>query len=144
MEQEKVKKKIKRKVVVDLEFQMSLISSFFKIYLLSAVGFFLIVSLLLGKITMFAKENNYTEVLTYLQGIESYFLWLFFGVFIISTIITYYYGFRITLKVCGPIYAAKLFLRKIIDGEEYDKFTLRKDDYFLDLKDNLNEAIEKI
>ena len=138
------KKFHKRRVIVDLKFQTSLISSFFKIYLISTAGFYLILSVLLGKITMFAKENNNQELINYLKEIESSFLWLFFGIFILSSVITYFLGFRITQKISGPIVGMKLFFNKIKDGEDVDQLTLRKDDYFLDLQDSINEAVTKL
>lgn len=141
-EQEKVH--YKRRIVVDLQLQMKLIGSFFKIYLLSTVSFFLIVAILIGKMKMYAKEKQLNDLLVYVNDMESSFLWMFIVLFIISSAITYYYGFRITQKVSGPILGIKMYLEKLRNGEEVEELKLRKDDYFLDLQDSLNETIKKL
>lgn len=139
---EENKKHHKRRIVVDLQLQMKLIGSFFKIYLLSTASFFLIVAILIGKMKMYAKEKQLDDLLTYVNDMEGTFLWLFVSLFILSSAITYYYGFKITQKVSGPILGIKMYLEKLRNGEEVEELQLRKDDYFLDLQDSLNETVK--
>ncbi len=138
---ENTKKYQKRTTVVDFKFQLSVISSFFKIYLISTAGFYLIVTLIFGKLKMFGKEHNNSDLLSFIQEMESNVIWLFLGVFIISTAVTFYYGFHVTHKVYGPIYAIKNYLKKIINNEDVPELKLRKGDYFADLQDTVNETI---
>jgi hypothetical protein len=131
----------KRSIIVDVKFQLTIISSFFKIYLISAAGFYLIVTLLLGKLKMFAKEKDLNEVLELIQGLETNVIWMFLGIFIISSAITYYYGFKVTHKIYGPIFAMNKHLAQIKNGEEVGDLKLRSDDYFMNLQANINETV---
>ncbi len=131
----------KRTNIIDFKFQLSLISSFFKIYLISTAGFYLIVTLLLGKLTMFAKKKQYKDVLDHIQELETNLLYIFLATFLISFLITYIYGFKVTHKVSGPIYAISQHLQKVSNDEETGDLKLRNDDYFLELQDSLNNTI---
>ena len=46
-------------------------------------------------------------------------------------------------RIAGPVYQMKKKLQAHIAGEEMEKIVLRKNDYFLDLADLINEAMEK-
>ncbi|MBT7608833.1 MAG: hypothetical protein HN576_03700 [Bacteriovoracaceae bacterium] len=66
---------------------------------------------------------------------------LYLEITISSTIIIFYYGLKVTQRIIGPIMGIKLYLKKICNDEDVGPLSLRKNDYFLDLKDSLNEAL---
>ena len=49
---------------------------------------------------------------------------------------------RVSHKIVGPIYKAKLFLAGLREGEEYYPLKFRTGDQFLELADEINSTIE--
>ena len=129
------------KIIVDFELQMSIISSFFKIYLLAAASFFLIITFFMRKLNQYAIINKLQNLQTYLKETENTILIMFLIVFVISTAITFYYGFLLTHKISGPIYAITKFLKNILNDESPEVLMLRKGDNFKELQDSLNAAV---
>ena len=129
------------KIIVDFNLQMSIISSFFKVYLLAAASFFLIITFFMSKLKQYAILNKLTDLQVYLKETENNIVILFLIVFVISTAITFYYGFRITHKISGPVYAIQKFLKEILNDESPEALRLRKGDHFTELQDSLNKTI---
>lgn len=64
-----------------------------------------------------------------------------FGLSLILTIITTIY---ISHRIAGPIYNLKQFFTEIVEGAPFRKIKFRKGDYYSELPELINNAIEKI
>ena len=52
-------------------------------------------------------------------------------------------GILVTHRIVGPIYRLKMHMRKVLNGENPGKLFFRKNDYFQEVADQLNEVLEK-
>ena len=47
-------------------------------------------------------------------------------------------------KIAGPLYKLNIYLRKIANNENVDRMRFRKGDYFPELADSFNDAVETL
>jgi methyl-accepting chemotaxis protein len=61
---------------------------------------------------------------------------------IIALAVVYYLSRKISSRVAGPVYAMERRLKTLADGDVSLHLTLRKDDYFHEVSDIVNESID--
>ena len=68
--------------------------------------------------------------------------------FIIASVVNFVFitiiGMLWSNKIAGPIYRIQQSLRRIADGGKIDNITVRKDDFFQELPESINEVFAKI
>jgi hypothetical protein len=53
-----------------------------------------------------------------------------------------YDGMKFTHRIVGPLYRFQVTIRSILDGKEVPLITLRKGDYLMEMKDEINELLQ--
>jgi hypothetical protein len=133
--------KDKRKILIEPQVQMKLIGSFLTIFLISNLSLLGLAVYVFNKIHDYGLQQKNVQLITFLDNIESSIFIIYLEITITSAMIIFYYGLKVTQRIVGPIKAVKLYLKKICNDEDVEPLSLRKNDYFLDLKNSLNEAL---
>lgn len=88
-----------------------------------------------------AADHPYFGFVNYQSDmVFSYLGIAFFVAFILSTIVSIY----VSHKVAGPIVRLRGHFKRIADGDSVEKVAFRKGDFFSDLPEEINKALEKI
>jgi len=131
----------RKRLFVDKKLQMGM-----SLYLIGFVYMYLLLFALLAnfgaiKTVVFGgTDATYIEAVTRLQ--------IFVEVFVIPLVATFVcmclHGIVFSHRLAGPLYRFKQTLRKIQEGDLADDISLRKDDYFQDLCDEVNGMIGQL
>lgn len=125
----------RKRKIIDPELQFGLM-----LYALMAGGVAvlihgLLVTRAISQLAMEGKKGD--ELLTAVPGIVVIDSLITMAVLIPIVILI---GRQITLRLAGPLYRFRVFLRSVIDGEEAEPCRIRKGDLFVDLCDLINGA----
>jgi methyl-accepting chemotaxis protein len=137
-------KKVKRKIIVDSQLQYSLIKWFMFVFIAASFIFYLLVNFIFVKMGMMLREHDgdvYLQLTNKLQHIQSISSGLFGVTFLLFLFFVFFGGLHLSRKIAGPIQSVKNTIDRILDGQEVNSIQFRKNDYFSDLQDKLNELI---
>lgn len=88
-----------------------------------------------------APDHPYFGFVNYQSNmIYSYLGIAFLVAFILSTLVSVF----ISHKVAGPIVRLRGYFKRIAEGNSVEKVAFRKGDFFSDLPEEINKAIERI
>lgn len=85
-----------------------------------------------------------SDYFTFIANSSRHFNILFFSTTLVAMLIIYYFGLLISHRIAGPLYKINKTIDEVIETQMKIKIQLRKDDYFHEHADKINNLLEKI
>lgn len=96
---------------------------------------------LLGEEIQLSQDDIYFR---FIEGLSQDLFYIFLVCAILTVIVVFTFGLRLSHKIAGPIFNLKNYLTTVGKGQDTGELSFRKDDFFNDLPEVVNESVRAL
>jgi hypothetical protein len=137
-----------RKVIlINPKFQLNLINSIVLLYMFVVLNFYIVIKYVLDNITEnaltlgIAPDSEYIQLIT---GVTTQINIYFMSSALVTLLIIYYFGLRMSHSIAGPIFKINKSLDEMLETKQKVNISLRTGDHFQETAIKINQVLKRV